>query len=113
MRFKHILVVSAVASIALVGVSHPTAAHAATAAITCKDGTTSNAKTTKGACSGHGGVAATKTTAVVTKTTVKTSSSTTVTVPKGATAMCKDNSYSMSKTHSGACSSHGGVAKWL
>ena len=113
MRFKHILAISAVASVAVIGVSHTTTAHAATGTITCKDGTASNAKTTKGACSGHGGVAAAKTTAVVSKTTVKTSSSTTVTVPKGATAMCKDNSYSMSKTHSGACSSHGGVAKWL
>ena len=33
--------------------------------------------------------------------------------PKGATAMCKDNTYSMSKTRSGTCSKHGGVAKWL
>jgi hypothetical protein len=31
----------------------------------------------------------------------------------GATAMCKDNSYSMAKTASGRCSHHGGVAKVL
>jgi hypothetical protein len=35
------------------------------------------------------------------------------TAPAGATGQCKDGSYTMSKTHSGACSSHGGVAKWL
>jgi hypothetical protein len=33
--------------------------------------------------------------------------------PAGATAKCKDGSYSMSKGHSGACSHHGGVANWL
>ena len=31
----------------------------------------------------------------------------------GATAQCKDGTFSQSKTHSGACSRHGGVAKWL
>jgi hypothetical protein len=33
--------------------------------------------------------------------------------PAGATGMCKDGTYTMSKTHSGACSHHKGVAKWL
>jgi hypothetical protein len=33
--------------------------------------------------------------------------------PVGATGQCKDGTYTMSKTHSGACSSHGGVAKWM
>lgn len=33
--------------------------------------------------------------------------------PAGATAKCKDGTFSMSKVHSGACSSHGGVAGWL
>jgi hypothetical protein len=33
--------------------------------------------------------------------------------PAGATAMCKDNSYSTSKTAKGRCSGHGGVAKIL
>jgi hypothetical protein len=33
--------------------------------------------------------------------------------PAGATAQCKDGSYSMSKTALGRCSGHGGVAKML
>jgi hypothetical protein len=33
--------------------------------------------------------------------------------PAGATGECKDKTYTMSKTHSGACSSHGGVDHWL
>lgn len=33
--------------------------------------------------------------------------------PAGATGQCKDGSYTTSKTHSGACSHHGGVTKWL
>ena len=33
--------------------------------------------------------------------------------PKGATAQCRDGSYSFSQSHSGTCSHHGGVAKWL
>jgi len=33
--------------------------------------------------------------------------------PAGATGQCKDGTYTVSKTHSGACSSHGGVSKWL
>ena len=30
----------------------------------------------------------------------------------GATALCRDGTYSYSKTHSGTCSGHGGVAVW-
>ena len=33
--------------------------------------------------------------------------------PKGATAVCKDGTYSFSKTESGQCSGHGGVDKKL
>jgi len=32
--------------------------------------------------------------------------------PVDATAKCKDGTYSSSKTHTGACSHHGGVAEW-
>jgi Protein of unknown function (DUF3761) len=114
----------------------------ATAPTTCKDGTTSSA-TGRGACSGHGGVqkaaataaaaaapaapaapaaapaAAEKSTAPTTtaaKTTAASSKATTTsgnTDPTGATAKCKDGTYSKSKHHSGTCSSHGGVAQWL
>jgi hypothetical protein len=33
--------------------------------------------------------------------------------PQGATAQCRDGSYSFSQSHRGTCSHHGGVAKWL
>jgi hypothetical protein len=33
--------------------------------------------------------------------------------PTGATAKCKDGTYSKSKHRAGTCSSHGGVAEWL
>lgn len=33
-------------------------------------------------------------------------------VPAGATAQCKDGTYSFSQHHSGTCSGHGGVAQW-
>ena len=33
--------------------------------------------------------------------------------PAGATAQCNDGTYSFSQHHSGTCSSHGGVARWL
>ena len=35
------------------------------------------------------------------------------TVPQGATARCRDATYSFSRHHSGTCSRHGGVASWL
>ena len=34
-------------------------------------------------------------------------------MPAGATAKCKDGSFSMAAHHSGACSHHGGVATFL
>ncbi|KMY85090.1 hypothetical protein BUMB_03261 [Candidatus Paraburkholderia calva] len=33
-------------------------------------------------------------------------------VPHGATARCRDGSYSFSQHRSGTCSRHGGVAQW-
>lgn len=33
--------------------------------------------------------------------------------PPGATALCRDRTYSFSQHHSGTCSHHGGVAGWL
>jgi hypothetical protein len=35
------------------------------------------------------------------------------TVTTGATAKCRDGSFSMSRHHSGSCSRHGGVAQFL
>jgi len=34
-------------------------------------------------------------------------------VPAGATAQCRDGSYSFSQHRRGTCSRHGGVARWL
>ncbi|HET6807285.1 MAG TPA: DUF3761 domain-containing protein [Frateuria sp.] len=33
--------------------------------------------------------------------------------PAGASAQCRDGSYSFSQSHRGTCSHHGGVARWL
>jgi hypothetical protein len=33
--------------------------------------------------------------------------------PPGATAKCRDGTWSFSEHHSGTCSHHGGVAAWL
>jgi hypothetical protein len=33
--------------------------------------------------------------------------------PEGATAHCRDGTYSFSQTRRGTCSRHGGVSKWL
>jgi uncharacterized protein DUF3761 len=116
----------------------PARADTATAApTTCKDGTTSTA-TGRGACSGHGGVQKTASSSssasappaastppagsasapAAPATTKPAASSSTKpasgnTDPTGATAKCKDGTYSKSKSHSGACSHHGGVDQWL
>ncbi len=34
-------------------------------------------------------------------------------VPAGASAKCRDGSYSFSRSHRGTCSHHGGVASWI
>src|ERR1700676_3417127 len=98
----------------------------------CKDGTTS-AATGRGACSGHGGVQkAGKSAAAAAPASTETASpaaapaaaskaapagkaaaTTGNTDPTGATAKCKDGTYSKSKQHKGSCSHHGGVAEFL
>lgn len=35
------------------------------------------------------------------------------TPPAGATALCRDGTYSFSRSRRGTCSHHGGVARWL
>jgi Protein of unknown function (DUF3761) len=101
---------------------------------TCKDGTTTTS-TGKGTCSGHGGIqkaakakpattatapapaAAAPTAAGAAKSSTATKSAPTASAsnidPTGATAKCKDGTYSKSAHRSGTCSSHGGVAEWL
>ena len=50
----------------------------------------------------------------LTKRTTTTTHSTAASAPGGKlTAKCKDGSLSYSKTHSGSCSHHGGVATWM
>src|SRR4029077_11369862 len=104
----------------------------------CNDGTYTKAKTEKGACSQHGGVktwfAANSATPALSSTPPnppqptapaapappKTATPTTTQVPtakapanapEGATAKCKDGTFSHAKQHRGACSKHGGVAE--
>jgi Protein of unknown function (DUF3761) len=108
------------------------------ATTTCSDGTTTTS-TGKGTCSGHGGIqkaakaksataatapaaapaaaapAAPAATAAKSSTATKSAPTATAgnTDPTGATAKCKDGTYSKSAHRSGTCSSHGGVAEWL
>lgn len=46
-------------------------------------------------------------------TTTTTTTSSGSGAPAGATALCRDGSYSYSKHRSGTCSHHGGVARWI
>ena len=92
----------------------------------CKDDTYSTSTSHRGACKGHGGVAEWLSTAKATKSksskTSKTEAKAAATetaaapagpAPAGATAACKDGSYSTSSSHRGACKGHGGVSDWL
>jgi hypothetical protein len=130
------------ASVMLGALLSPVAAvRAQDSTVTCKDGTTGTAG--RGACSHHGGVGTPTSTTASTapaapaatapaKTSPAPASSTTATSttatsttaagksgksettdPTGAIAKCKDGLYSHSKTHTGTCSRHGGVAQWL
>ncbi len=51
--------------------------------------------------------------AVAAAVTAAATGAATAASPPGATALCRDGTYSFSKHHSGTCSHHGGVAKWL
>ena len=127
-RFARTSLIAAVLAIAISTFAQKPANAPKSATAECKDGTFSSAKTQQGACSKHGGVktwwgadssaspqtSGTKTTTESspkpeTKSATKT---TAATAPEGATAKCKDGTYSYAKTHSGACSHHGGVAEW-
>jgi hypothetical protein len=96
-------------------------AQSVSAPTNCNDGTTSTAAG-RGACSGHGGVQKSAASSVAAPAanssaaaspTPAASAASAGPAPSGATALCKDGSYSMAKNHQGACSSHGGVGKWL
>ncbi len=51
--------------------------------------------------------------AIVIATSVAASTALAGSAPPGATARCRDGTYSYSKHRSGTCSHHGGVAEWL
>lgn len=51
--------------------------------------------------------------AVGTLVAIGAASSLAAQAPEGATAKCKDDTYSTSTSHRGACKGHGGVAEWL
>jgi Protein of unknown function (DUF3761) len=105
--------------------------------VTCKDGATSKAG--RGACRGHGGVnkggaapvavqAATPATKPAPAPTAKRPAPAPMASSRpaapasgdsdnnsaaGATAHCKDGTYSHAQHRTGACSRHGGVAEWM
>jgi len=121
--------------------SPKTSTTAAADEVKCTDGTMSKAG--KGACSHHGGMAksgaaaaapaaqaaapaaapapaaaaapapAPAPKATASKTSTASSSTGPNTNAAGATAKCKDGTYSHSTHHTGTCSDHGGVAEWL
>jgi len=84
---RRLLVSLAALAAAAVTAAGASAGHAATAAATCKTGYYLNV-------SGH---------------CIHSPS----TNPAGATAKCRDGTYSYSEHASGTCSHHGGVGRWL
>jgi Protein of unknown function (DUF3761) len=107
----------------------PTAAipptNAAGAAVRCKDGS-SSPHPGHGACSSHGGMAkasandeytAPMTPPAAARRMPSTPVPNLAPAPTGhggkPTARCQDGSISFSSHHSGSCSHHGGVARWL
>jgi uncharacterized protein with FMN-binding domain len=126
-RFLRTSMVAVVLAIAVSTFAQRPANAPKNATAECKDGTFSSAKTQQGGCSKHGGIktwwgadtgaspATTETRAPnepSAKPETKSPTKAKAAAPEGATAKCKDGTYSHAKTHSGACSHHGGVAEW-
>lgn len=106
-----------------------TKAVAAAGMVGCTDGTMS--KGGQGACSGHGGMKTTSPAKAVAnkmaaapaaspKAVAHANAKSAVAVTDasnsiaaGATARCKDGTYSHAKNRTGACSGHGGVSAWI
>ena len=87
----------------------------AIATVRCADSTYSASKG-RGTCSSHGGIAERSPAATKEPSTTTSSSTNTVqdsAAVTGASARCKDGTYSHSVHRSGTCSRHGGVAAWL
>src|SRR5579884_1903204 len=72
----------------------------------CKVSTAAKQATSKPVAAPKTAAAAPKRTASATSASVEDKN------PAGAIAQCRDGTYSHAKTHTGACSRHGGVAKW-
>jgi hypothetical protein len=89
MRLRHLAAVAAVALCAAFAGSASASAHVSVSPL-CKAGYYKNV-------SGH----------CVRRPTRSAS------VPRGATAKCRDTTYSFSEHASGTCSHHGGVAVWI
>lgn len=89
------------------------AAPAAAAAQPARAAKTASAKASKGAKTASAEASGAAKTASAKASDATKTASAAGPAPSGATGVCKDGSYTTSKTHSGACSHHGGVAKWL
>jgi hypothetical protein len=87
-----------------------------TQGVMCKDGSRS-ARSGRGACSHHGGIAtaggATPADTAPAEPAPARASGGKHADATGATAKCKDGTFSHSAHHTGTCSHHGGVAEWL
>jgi len=114
-RFSRIAMTLVALGALVVGTSGLLGAQApAGATAKCGDGSYSKATSKQGACSNHKGVAEWYGAgAPAAKPAPKEHKAAPAAAPAGATARCKDGTYSTSTSHTGACSKHGGVAEWL